>query len=161
MGARYGGIQVSVTRPSGTSAYSAGQVVGATAAAIEFPHMGPKGGQIAIIEVDFQIDVSSVPSGMTTFRLHLYNRTPPSALANGAAWDLPSGDRDYYLGYIDIGTPVDVGSTLYVQDTTIRKGATLSAESESLFGYLVTNGGFTPTSSAVKRITLHSVPVSA
>lgn len=83
---------------------------------------------------------------MTSFRLHLYS-SQPSAIADNAAWDLPSGDRAAYLGYIDLGTPIDVGSTLYVQ--TVGSNLTMqqvAAISSSLYGYMVTNGGYTPGS---------------
>lgn len=148
--------QTTFTRPANTTAYTAGDVVGATLAAIEFRDIGDPGISIVITDADLRIDVTSVPAGMTSFRLHLYNATPPSALADNAAWDLPSGDRAAYLGYIDLGTPVDVGSTLFVQtdgsgSKQIKMGAT-----SSLWGYLVTNGGFTPTSAAVKAIRLNA-----
>ena len=148
---------VSVTRPADTTAYTAGDVVGAAVAAISFPEMGPAAGHVLITSVSLEIDVASVPAGMTSFRLHLYSVTPPSALADNAAWDLPSGDRDSYLGYVDLGTPVDVGATLYVQTDQVNKHIALAGT--GLFGYLVTAGAYTPTSAAVKRITLHSVVI--
>lgn len=148
--------QSTVTRPANTTAYTAGDVVGATAAAIEFARMGEIRGHIIITDADLRIDVSAVPSGMTTFRLHLYDATPPSALADNAAWDLPAGDRANYLGYIDFTAPVDVGSTLFVQTNgtgskKIKMGATAS-----LFGYLVTNGGYTPGSADVLAVRLNA-----
>jgi hypothetical protein len=42
---------------------------------------------------------------------------------------------------------VDVGSTLYVEQTGLTKQITVPAGG-SLFGYLVTNGAFTPTAAA-------------
>lgn len=145
--------KTSFTRPANTTAYTNGDVAGATAAAIEFADIGPSFGVISITDADLRIDVTSVPTGMTSFRLHLYDVTPPSALADNAVWDLPAGDRASYLGYIDLGTPVDVGSTLFVQ-TTGTGEKTIQMKTSSLFGYLVTNGGFTPTSAAVKTIRL-------
>jgi hypothetical protein len=146
---------VSFTRPSNTNTYAVGDVVGATVAALTFPAMGPDAGRIMITSVSLEIDVASVPAGMTSFRLHLYNVTPPSAFADEATWDLPSGDRAAYLGYVDLGTPVDVGSTLYVETNIVNKQLKLAGT--SLFGYLVTNGTYTATSAAVKKITLHSI----
>jgi hypothetical protein len=102
-----------------------------------------------------EIDVTAIPSGMTSFRLHLYNVTPPSAPADNAVWDLPEGDRAAYLGYVDMGTPVDVGSTLYVQQTGLDVDVLFA--STSIFGLLVTNGGYTPTSGAVKAATLYAL----
>lgn len=147
---------VSITRPADTTAYNAGDVVGATAAVWTFPLIGASGGQIIIMGVDCRIDVAAIPSGMNSFRLHLYDATPPSALADNAVWDLPAGDRASYLGYLDVGSPVDVGSTLFVQSDQINKKVKLNA-STSLFGYLVTNGGYTPALSTVKTIRLHTL----
>ena len=145
--------QTSITRPADTTAYTAGDVVGATAAAITFADIGPTFGVVSITDADLRIDVAAVPAGMTSFRLHLYDATPPSALADNAAWDLPAGDRASYLGYIDLGSPVDVGATLFVQ-TTGTGAKTIQLKTSSLFGYLVTNAGFTPGSAAVKTIRL-------
>jgi hypothetical protein len=154
LGSGYG-ASVSVTRPANTDTYGAGDVVGATAAAWAFPLMGPSGGRIMITSASLEIDVSAVPAGMTSFRLHLYSVTPPSALADAATWDLPSGDRASYLGYIDLGSPADVGSTLFVQSDQNNKQLKLAGT--GLWGYLVTNGSYQASSAAVKVINLHSV----
>ena len=151
--------KASVTRPANTTAYTAGDVVGATAAAIEFKYCGPDDGQIIITDADLEIDVTAVPSGMTSFRLYLYSATPPSALADNAAFDLPAGDRAAFLGYVDLGTPVDLGSTLWVQTSQINRNVKLAAGTTSLWGYLVTAGAFTPSSATVKSITLKAVGV--
>jgi hypothetical protein len=154
---------VTITRPSNTTAYTAGDVVGqadsgtpanAGSAILEFTEVGPHGGLVLIAEARFEVDVSSVPSGMTTFRLHLYDASPDAILDN-AAWDLSSsGDRGKYLGYVDISTPVDLGSTLFSQNLMVNKVVKLAAGSTSLFGELQTTSGYTPTSAAVKKVTL-------
>ena len=133
--------QPTVTRPANTTAYTAGDVVGG---AITFASVGSSGGHVLITSADLRIDVAAVPSGMTSFRLHLYDVTPPSALADNAAWDLPSGDRASYLGYLDLGTPADIGSTLYTQALSPGLQVKLASASTSLFGYLQTIGAFTP-----------------
>jgi hypothetical protein len=79
-----------------------------------------------------------------------------SAGASGAAWDLPANDRAAYLGYIDIGTAVDVGSTLYAQADQINKQIKLASGSTSVFGLLVTTGAYTPASATVARVRLHT-----
>lgn len=140
--------QPTITRPANTTAYTANDVVGG---AVEFTSVGPSGGSVLFTSADLRINVASIPSGMTSFRLHLYNVTPPSALADNAAWDLPSGDRASYLGFVDLGTPVDLGSTLFVQVPTgslTLSSAKLASGSTSLFGYLVTIGGFTPAANS-------------
>jgi hypothetical protein len=152
---------VATTRPANTTAYTAGDVVGATAAVWTFPNMGPAAGHVLLTTADLRIDVTAIPTGMTSFRLHLYNVTPASALADNAAWDLPAGDRTGYQGYIDLGSPADLGSTLYVQVDQINKQVELASADTTLYGYLVTNGGFTSAAnSEVYNINLRSVLLS-
>jgi hypothetical protein len=130
-----------VTRPANTTAYTAGDVVGG---AYELTFIGPNAGLIRIDFASLLAAVTAVPAGMTSFRRHFYTRTPPSAIADNAAWDLPAGDRAYYLGYLDVGSPADVGSSLFVQSAQNLQPMRLEAGSTSLFCYEVTNGGYTP-----------------
>lgn len=147
---------VSLTRTADTNAYLASDVIGAatgSTAALTFASMGPSAGNIRIIGTELEIDASAVISGETSYRLHLYNVTPPSALGDNAAFDVPSGDRASYLGFLELGTPEDLGSTLYVQ---IAQAKDVLLAGTSLFGYLVTVGAYTPTSARVHKITLHT-----
>jgi hypothetical protein len=147
---------VTITRPANTTAYTANDVLGAAAAAIEFTSIGPTAGRIIITTVQLEIDVTALPTGMANFDLYLYGVTPPSALADNAAFDLPSGDRASFLGKIEIGVPVDEGSTLYIEKQNINKQVTLTGT--SLFAYLKTSGAFTPAgNSEVYKVTLHAV----
>lgn len=152
---------VSVTRTNDTNAYAANDVLGpatGSTAAITFPTMGPSGGgEIIITSAVLERDASALISGETSYVLHLYSVTPPSALGDNAAFDVPSGDRASYLGSINLGTPVDLGSTLYIATDGINKQITLA--SGSLFGYLVTVGAYTPVAQAVHRVGLHAVGV--
>lgn len=149
---------ITVTRPANTTPYGAGDVVGATAAAITFTLSGPTAGSVMVTSASLEIDVSAIPSGMTSFRLHLYNVTPPSAYADNAVWDLPSGDRASYLGYIDLGSPADLGSTLFTQVDGVNKQLKLAAAETAVYGYLVTTGAFTPAgNSEVYVVKLHTV----
>lgn len=148
-------VALSITRPANATAYTANDVLGATAAALTFANMGPPGADIMITTVELEVDVTAVPSGMTTFRLYLYSVSPPSAFADNGAWDLPAGDRPSFLGYLDLGTPVDIGSTLYVRTNGVNAHFKLAGT--TLFGYLVTAGGFTPAgNSEVYVVTLHA-----
>lgn len=150
---------VNLTRTADTNAYTAGDVIGSatgSTAALTFPIGRQGGGAVLISTVRFQIDISAVPSGMTSFRLYLYSSTPASAYGDNAAWDLPSGDRSAFLGYVDLGTPVDLGSTLYVETVHVDKQVVIPAGG-ALYGYLVTVGGYTPASASVFRITVNSI----
>ena len=147
------------TRPNNTTAYDAGDVVGALAAAMTFASIGPTGGgSVLITKAELQIDTASLPAGISNFALQLYSVTPPSALADAAAWDLPSGDRASYLGSITLGTPVDLGSTLYVKTTGINEQYNIPSGG-ALFAYLVTSAAFTPAANTVFTIKLSSLGV--
>jgi len=151
---------VTLTRTADTNAYAANDVLGAatgSTAALTFTSMGPSAGRIMLTGATFEIDATAIISGETSYLLHLYNITPPSALGDNTAFDLPSGDRASYLGSVNLGTPVDLGSTLYIGADAIGKPIKLSGT--SLFGYLVTVGAYTPTSARVHVITLHAVGV--
>lgn len=150
---------VSLTRTSDTNAYAAGDVIGAATgatAALTFAAIGVASNNIMLTGASLEIDVSAIPSGMGAFSLALYSVTPPSALGDNAAWDLPAGDRTSYLGTISLGAPLDLGSTLYSDQTQINKQIKLPA-SATLFAYLVTNAGWTPAASTVFVINLHAV----
>lgn len=151
---------VTLTRTADTNAYTANDVVGSSVAAggavLTFPGSGITNSDMMVTSVQLQINDTGVISGETSYRLYLYNATPPSALADNAAFDLGTSDRypGPFIGYVDLGTPVDLGTTLYVETSNINKQLKMGATSQ-LFGYLVTNGAYTPTSARVYIITLH------
>lgn len=153
-------VSVSVTRPNDTTAYGAGDVIGSatgSSAALEFQNIAPSAGSVLITSAALTINAAAVISGETSYALAIYSATPPSASGDNAAWDVPAGDRAYFLGKIDLGTPVDLGSTLYVRSDIINMH--VDVESSSLFAYLITNGAHTPTASRVYKIDLSVLPL--
>ena len=150
------------TRTADTNAYTAGDVIGSatgSTAALTFANVGPTGGgEIIVTTAKLQIDIASIPSGMTGFLLYLYSVTPPSALGDNAAFDLPSGDRASFLQPVALGAPVDLGSTLVVVTAQINQQISV-ASGGSLFGYLVTIGGYTPAASSVFSVQIKAVGV--
>lgn len=152
---------LTLTRTADVLAYLGGDVIGPATAAggavLTFDGMGSAYGitRLMMTSARLLIEKTSVPSGMTSFRLHLYDASPASALGDNGAWDLTSTDWTVYKGYIDLGTPVDVGSTLYCEANILNKQVALSGG--SLFGYLVTNGGYTPGSADVMLINIDAV----
>lgn len=152
--AAYESAQI-VTRPANTTSYNANDVVGGV---ITFSGLGPAGESRRIISADLRYDVPAVPAGMANMRLYLYSVTPPSAIADNGSWSLSSGDRAAFVGYIDLGTPVDLGSTLFVQQDGLNKQVRLAPAENALYGYLITDGGYTPAGgSETFRITLRTV----
>lgn len=146
-----------VTRPANTDAYTALDVVGPTAAAITFANVAPEGTtDIVIDSVELEYRAGSGVTG--AFALALYTVTPPSALADNAAYDLAAGDRASFAGKKGIGTIADEGATGYARSDNL--GWRVRLASTSLYGYLQTVAGFTPAgNSEVVKITLHTRPV--
>jgi hypothetical protein len=154
-------VTVSTTRPNDTNAYAVGDVIGTatgSTAAVKLTAIGPAGKVIRITGTRHRIDVTQVPTitaGTWGFRLHLYSATPPSAFGDNAAWDLTEADRPYYLGFVDLGAPIDNGSTLYIQQTGLDGDFPLTTA--DLWCYHVTNAAYQPTASAVKTTTLFAM----
>ena len=98
------------------------------------------GGDVLFTDAELWLGVDAVTAGMTSWRLELHDAAPDSDLADAATFDLTVADQATYLGSIDLGTPVDKGSTLYVQKSEINLKRALSGS--SVFAYLVTVGPF-------------------
>lgn len=77
---------VTITRPSDTTAYTAGDVVGDTggSAIIALASIGPASGYVIVQSASLVFSDSSVPSGMTSFRLHFHSASP-TAIADADA----------------------------------------------------------------------------
>lgn len=119
-----------------------------------FSPVPTSGALVMITDAEFEIDGATAEA--TAWRLYLYNVTPPSALSDTTTFDVPSGDRASYLGYIDLGTAVDLGSTQWVEAHGINKVVKLSGT--TVFGYLVNLTTLTPAN--VSHIgKLYGVPV--
>jgi hypothetical protein len=145
---------VTITRPSNTTTYNAGDVIGvadsgtpanAGSAIITLPSIGPSGGYVLVQSVRLMIGLTSVTSGMAGFRLHLYTASPTAILDN-AVFDLVSGEVANYAGFIDLPTPQDLGSTLVTQADYPGTLVKLASASTSLFAELETRGGYQPAS---------------
>lgn len=151
---------VTLTRTADTNAYAANDVIGPAtsgSAAQAFTGIASSdGGSVLLTTAQFSINLAAVISGMSNFRLYFYSVTPPSGLSDNAAFDLPSGDRASFLGFVNLGTPVDLGSTLYVETTHLDKQVLVPAGG-ILYAYLVTTGAYTPSASDVFKITLNSM----
>ena len=153
-----GSSSISITRPDNTTAYTAGDVVGTSPAAnLEFEDILPEGAQnFYITDAKIEVEKSSVPAGMSTFTLHLYDAAP-TAIADNEAWTLLLADGGKYLGSIQFNTPVDLGTTLVYWKTGINIKRKLATDSTSIYGQLVTDGAWTPASEDVINITLETV----
>jgi hypothetical protein len=146
-----GGYSASATFTPAASSHVANDCNGAAGT---FASMGPSAGRVIINSASLEIDGGTAEA--TAWRLYLYDVTPPSATADDGAWDLPSGDRASFLGYIDLGTAADLGSTQYCEVNGLTKQVKLAGT--SLFGYLINLTTLTPAAVA-HIVKLHAVPV--
>ena len=152
------GANAIFSRPDDTTAYGAGDIIGTAKAAgggiTTLVAAGPSGVDgLMINSSTLLIGASAVPGGMTTLFLHLYKSSPPSVLQDGDTWDLPSGDRSAYLGALALGTPADVGASLFVAVDNIGKEVFMGGNTGgALYAYLVTTAGFTPAALTEFRV---------
>ena len=144
---------VTITRPNNTTAYTAGDVVGDTggSAILTLANVGPNGGYVLIQSAALIFSDSSVPSGMGAFRVHLYNASP-TAIADNAVFDLVSGDRASYMGFIEFAAPQDLGSTIYTQVDYPGRLIKLAAASSTLYAEIETRGAYTPVSASTVEL---------
>jgi hypothetical protein len=151
-----------ITRPANTTAYTANSVWGG---AFLLSAVGSANREAIITGVQVIFSNTSVPSGMGAFRLYLYNVTPPSAIADGGAFSLPSGDRANCLtpGGINLGiAQLSVGGGSVVLDTFASNVGSLNEQisvpaSANIFGYLVTVGAYTPVSASTAVVRLSTL----
>jgi hypothetical protein len=147
-----------ITRPSNTTAYTAGDVVGDTggSAIITLTNAGPTAGFVLLQSLSLVFSDSTVPAGMAAFRIHFYNASP-TAIADNAPFDLASGERSAYMGYVDLPTPQDFGSSLYTQVDYPGRLIKLNTASTSLFVEIETRGAYTPVSASTVTLRINTL----
>lgn len=161
--------KLTIARPDNTTAYSAGDVIGvadsgtpanAGSAVLAFTPAGVVTDKdLIVVGTSLQINVAAVPSGMTSFRLYLYS-TAPTAILDNAAWDALASaeDQSGYIGYIDLGTPaVFGGNVLFVQTAGVNQPVYIPSNTQTVYGKLVTNGGYTPAALTRHVVSLFAI----
>ena len=136
--------------PAATS-HVAGDSVGVAA---EFALNAPTGSRLRITSATLIINHETIET--TAWRLHLFSVTPPSALADDAAFVLASADRASYLGYVDISQVLDLVDTQYIDMPNLNKQIKLVGG--SVFGYLINGTTLTPNAAA-HTVTLHTAGI--
>lgn len=152
------GIVASANFTPAAAAYSAGDTMDvAKEMAFTYADTGeaiPPGSLIRILDTILKIDTTGLQASEAAYTLHFYSVTPPSALADNAAWTLASGDLPSYSGFMSMGTPVDLGAALYIKQSNIDVDVKLTGS--SLFATLVTVAGFTATAVA-RQVLLRAI----
>ena len=142
-----------ITRATNATAYTGNDVYGGV---FELTNIGPNGGFIFLSSLDIIFNISSLPSGMGAFTVYLYSSSPPSAIADNQPFNI-SGSFSSGAMTLDRGVILSTNGFSLTAAVT-RGGNTVAAElsninqlfkltTTSLWGYLVTNTGFTFTGS--------------
>lgn len=156
-------ITASFTRPSDTTQYAAGDVVGpvTTPAAQSFPNAARgNGGSGKIMELMLAFDLETITTA--TFRLHFFNAvlTPQ---ADNAAFTGVSTNPSSYLGYIDPPILVtQAGGTLgqirHTVNSTTTSGLPFYYQcadgGSGLWVVITALGTYTPKSAGIVRLSL-------
>lgn len=153
-----GSSSVTITRPANTTQYTAGDVFGpATTANLEFEDILQESAQhFYITDAKIEVVLASVPLNMSTFTLHLFNAAP-TAIADNSAWTLLEADATKYIGKIVFTLPTDLGAVLITWENGLNLKRKLVTT--SIYGQLVTDGNYTPTSGEVIKLQLETVGV--
>lgn len=158
-------IPFAFSRPANTTAYTAGDVVGAAdlttpanagSAVLIFKCQTQERRSGVILSASLDIDAAAIPGGMTSFTLHLYKGEPDARLDNAAWAKSSANDKAAYIGFLSLGSPAVNGSTLWVEADGINRPIQAAAlYGNSVFwGELVTVGGYTPASGTAFTVTL-------
>jgi hypothetical protein len=135
--------------------YTAGDVFGT---AQTFSAIGPSvGGTVRIISTTLLVAHTALVASEGAYTLHLFNAALASPIADNAAFDLAVADRAKYLGTLALGTPVDIGTSLWVEVNSLNKLITVPSGG-AIIAYLVNAATITPTAAA-RTVRLHAVQV--
>lgn len=151
---------VTFTRPTNTTAYTAGAVVGidasgsAGSAIHTFTNVGSPGGYIYLQSAALLINTTTAPA--SAFRLHLF-QSSPTAILDNAVRDLKAADRNSYLGSFGFPTVADLGDFAFSRADYIGTLLKLADNSTSLFGQLEALSAYTPSSGTEYSIRLNTI----
>ncbi|QIG76560.1 hypothetical protein EVC27_035 [Rhizobium phage RHph_I1_6] len=152
-------VTATITRPADVNAYTALDVIGDATAGhgkLTFANVNKAGGGPVIITgVTARFDNNVAPT--SAFRLHLFSSLPATSIADNAAFDLASADRDAYLGWVDIPAPSLLGSTAVAQ--AINVGLQVKLPGTDIFGYMQTITGYTPGNGITYKFTIHTLEI--
>jgi len=123
---------------------------------LEFASLGEAGDLIAILGLRYKYAANAIPTACAGYRLHLYNASP-TAIADNATYNLPSGDLAKYIGSIFIPIPTDLGDECHAQVDNINLTAKLVGT--GLFGILSCVGAETPAIDTVITIIINTMAV--
>jgi hypothetical protein len=147
-----------ITRPTNTNTYTAGDVIGTAATSTMTVSLSPveKGSHYIIMGISLRIDLNAVPASMGGFNLHLFSAAP-TAIVDEDPFNLAAADRDKYLGFVQFDTPTDLGDTLYTMKDNLNIKRKLASGSDTIYAVLQTTTALVGASGTVFTIKVHAV----
>lgn len=153
-------VTVTFNRPADTNGYTALDVIGSGSTANhQATSAGTNGNLMLIQSASLTINNTSIPSGMTTFRLHLWD-TAPNSLADNAAFAVAAADRSKYRGFVDLPQIAVVGGG-FLYTFVDYVGRPLRLSSTSFWFNIQTIGGYTPASGTEYSVRFNLVEAGA
>ena len=161
-GAKHGLVQASFTRPSDTTAYAAGDVIGpvTTPANMSFAGVARLKGGGAILRA-VTLHKSDKNTTNAAFDLYLFD-TSPAAIADNAEWLPTDAEMLNCIGFVELlaaDAHQSGGSSNATGATWCKSNLDLPivcvSGSTTVYGVLVARGAWTPTSAEVVAVTLH------
>lgn len=128
---------------AGVGAHAANDVVAiADGTILELETGLPAGSSGMILSCVTTINQNAVFANGAGYRVHVFDE-PPAKIADNAAWDLPLVSLPHYLGYFDVSTLVDIGTSVVALDTGINLDFTLAEGDTKLYCQVMCKGGET------------------
>ena len=139
-----------ITRAADTTIYTASapnfDVYGSL---FELENIGVAGEGIFLSYFEISLNLSDVPQGMTSFAVHLYP-TAPTTIADNSIWTIGSDPVLDPVGFNVSMSLAKGGGKVVGVIKDLNQLFILT--SSSLWGYLVTNGAFTPSANSEEGI---------
>lgn len=156
-------VSSNFTRPNDTTAYASGDLIANSTTAgsvtpLSFDLPFTRGtGQTIMLRA--RINKSGTTAANSTFRLHLYERSPTVANGDNGAWS--SSQAAYYLGFIDIATLfaftdgcANFGSAAAGAEMRIKM---LPGSASTIYGLLEARAAYTPAANEVFTVILETL----
>ena len=153
---------VTFSRPENTTPYGSADVIGPDSTANhEAIGVGISGSLILIQSASLILNATSVPSGLTTIRIHIWE-SAPTEIADNAAFSTAAADRVKYCGYIDMPLIQAIGGGFcWTQGDYVGRPVRLAGTSFFFNVALSGASGFTPASAAEFRVRFQCIEVGA
>jgi hypothetical protein len=136
---------IAITRAATTTYSASASNFDVYGGLFQLQNIGEAGKGIFLSYFEISLDLSSVPTGMTSFAVHLYP-TAPTTIADNSIWTIGSDPVLDPVGFSVSMSLAKGGGKVVGVIKDLNQLFILT--SSSLWGYLVTNGAIVPTANS-------------